>query len=304
MDKRILDSFCAAVENQQLGAYGIHLYVQGRGSVQHHFRSEERTHLYSGSKAFTAMAIGIAQGEGRLSLFDTALSFFPEYQSIATPGSETITIRDLLHMCAGRNQGLFTTQQSSQKPMEDWAASFFSIPQTSAAGSSFCYDSGCTYMLSRVIHAVSGQSLRDYLMPRLFDPLDIYNPQWHSCPRGHSVGGFGLYLTTEEFSRLARLMLQQGNWEGRQLVPADYLHAAVQDIVQTQGFGDEENRQGYGYQLWRCTIPNSYRADGKFGQYAIVLPDQRATLTITAHNERCANDLLRAAWAHVLPNTI
>lgn len=301
MDPSILGELKQAVIRQQLGVYGAHLYVEGKGSVQCRFRSDERTHLFSGSKTFTAMAVGIAQGEGRLKISDAALSFFSQWRDIAAPGAERITIRDLLHMCAGHNQSLFTTLNSSQEPLRDWAELFFTASQHSPAGSTFCYDNGCTYILSRIIQAVSGQSLRDYLMPRLFTPLGITNPQWHTCPQGHCIGAFGLYLTTEEFSRLGILMLQDGHWQQKPLVPSAFIHDAIHDTVTTRGFDDIENRQGYGYQLWRCTIPGSYRADGKYGQYSVVLPRQRAVITITAHNEGCANDILRAVWAHTLP---
>ena len=156
-------------------------------------------------------------------------------------------------------------------------------------------------MLSRIIEKVSGHTLRDYLMPRLFDPLDIFNPQWHECPKGHTLGAVGLYLKCEEFSRLGRLMLNKGMWEGQRLVPENYIERAWNDTVEVCGFSDSENNEGYGYQLWRCTVSGAYRVDGKYGQYSIVLPEKQAVVTVISHNENNANDILRAIWNEILP---
>lgn len=301
MKDTIFESFKAAVKENDLGVYGVHVYKRGKNSVQCRFRDDVRIHLYSGSKAFASMAVGIAEGEGLLKLDDSALGFFPEIRAKAAAGSEQIRVRDILHMRAGYKDSLFGADEPPDEREKDWAELFFARPVDWGAGEKFTYDNGCTYILSRIIEAVSGETLRDYLMPRLFSPLEIFNPQWHTCPRGHSVGAVGLYLTTEEFSRLGILMLQGGRWKDKQLIPAAYLLAAANDTTGTEGFDDEESSQGYGYQLWRCTIPGAFRADGKYGQFSVVLPSQEAVVTVTAHNERCANDILRAVWTHILP---
>jgi len=297
----IFEAFRETVIKKQLDVYGIHIFREGKNSCEYRFRSNERVHLYSGSKAFVSMAVGVAESEKLLALSDSVLSFFPEYSYCAAKGAEEITVRDLLQMRAGHGKSLFTTDEQSHERVCDWAELFFRQPQEHPAGASFLYDNGCTYMLSRVVEAVSGRTLRDYLMPRLFEPLGIFNPQWHTCPGGHSLGAVGLYLNTEEFSRLGILMLGHGRWKERQIVPEEYMKLAVEDTVEVEGFSDEENRQGYGYQLWRCTVPGAFRADGKYGQYSIVLPEHRAVVTVTAHNEQTANDILRAVWSEVLP---
>jgi len=301
MNTDILDELISTAREEKLGVYGIHLYREGGESVERRLRSNERVHLFSGSKAFTSMAVGIAAGEGRFSLADSALSFFPEYRDRAAEGADAITVRDLLQMRAGHARPLFTTFEESHERVRDWAALFFAMPQKCPAGTAFLYDNGCSYMLSRIVEAVSGETLRDYLVPRLFGPLDIFNPQWHTCPGGHSLGAVGLYLNTEEFSRLGILLLQEGRWGEGQIVPPDYIRLAANDLVTVAGFTDPENNQGYGYQLWRCTVDGAYRADGKYGQYSVVLPGRRAVVTVTAHNECNANDILRAVFSRVMP---
>ncbi len=301
MSTTIFDGFIKANRENDLGVYGIHLYREGKQSVEHRFRSNERVHLFSGSKAFASVAVGIAADEKLFALRDKVLDFFPEYRSIAQPGSEAITITDLLQMRAGHNGSLFSTLEESHERRLDWAELYFSTPMDYPAGEVFFYDNGNTYMLSRIIEKVSGNTLRDYLMPRLFAPLDIFNPQWHTCPQGHSLGAVGLFLNTEEFSRLGILLLNEGSWGDKQLVSRQYITQVQTDTIPVRGFPDSETQQGYGYQLWRCTLPNTVRADGKYGQYSIALKDCRSVVTVTAHNERCAFDILRAVWSTIVP---
>lgn len=301
MNISVLDGFIKTVEEKELGVYGVHLYKDGGGSAQYRFRSDERVHLFSGSKAFVSMAAGIAEKEGLFSLDDSALSFFPQFVQSATPGAEEISLKNLLQMQSGHSTPLFFTDENTHEHFRDWAELFFSIPLSVPPGTGFLYDNGCAYILSRIVEAVSGHSLRNYLMPRLFLPLEIFNPQWHTCPGGHSLGAIGLYLTTEEFSRLGILLLNNGLWNEKRIIPENYIKRASNDTVAAKGFTDKENFQGYGYQLWRCTALGAFRADGKYGQYSVVLPMQRAVVTITAHNENNAYDILRAVWKTILP---
>lgn len=296
----MLDAICNQGWAQQFGVYGIHIYHKGE-SKQRLFRDLERVPLYSGSKTYTAMAVGIAEAEGLLSLQDKAIDFFPDVQPSAQAESGNITVLDLLQMRAGHGASLFTTDEWLWEQKQDWAEMFFQLPMATEPGSTFVYDNGCSYMLSRIVETVSGETLRDYLIPRLFTPMGIHHPQWHTCPHGHTLGAVGLYLTTEEFSRLGILMLQHGRWDQTQLVPAEYVGASINHTVTAEGFEDPENSQGYGYQLWRCTVPGAFRADGKYGQYCVVLPDIQSVITITAHNQICANDILRSIWKDLLP---
>lgn len=297
----LLDGFRLAQFEQDLGVYGIHVYQEGEGVCEHRFRADDRSHLFSASKTFVSMAIGMAEAEGLLHMTDRALDFFPQCAAGAAPGAEKIAVLDLLRMQGGHASLLFSSNPDSHLLGKDWVQVYFETPMAHPAGTAYFYDNGCSYVLARIVEAVSGQRLCDYLMPRLFEPLGIPNPQWDTCPRGHAMGGVGLHLKTRELACLGQLLLQKGRWEGGQLVPREYIERASSDIVMAEGFGDAENCQGYGYQLWRCTVPGAFRADGKYGQYTIVLPDRRSVVTVTAHNERQANDILRAVWREVLP---
>lgn len=299
----LFNRFRETVAQQQLGVYGVHVYQEGRGTVAHRWRSDDRTCLYSASKTFAALAVGICQEEGRLSIEDKALDFFPQYRDIASAGSEDITLRDLLHMCSGKLFSMFDVPWDSPVLRQtDWAELFFRLHVTAKPGTHFWYSNPSTYLLGRVVECVTGQNLRDYAKPRLFDKLNIFNPQWHTCPQGHTLSYSGLYLTTEELSRLGRLLLDGGVYEGKQVVNAAFVQALHEDIVDSNpdNGSDPEGAVGYGYQVWRCRREGSYRADGSYGQYSIVVPDKRAVVTITGHRNSLWLDTVRAAFSDIV----
>ncbi len=301
MNLSILYGFRLAVMEKSLGVYGINVYQEGSGSVTCQFRENNRVHLFSGSKAFTSLGVGIAEAEGLFSLEDKVLGFFNEYKEAAQPGSEQITIRDLLHMASGHKSLGFTSDSGSFERTKDWVSLFFEEPMVHGAGETFFYENMCTYMLGRVVGAVTGGTLKSYLVERLFNPLEIYHPVWDTCPKGHTLSAVGLHLKTEEFAKLGILMLNHGIWNEKQIVDKDYIYRAVNDVIGTSGMSDAEMKNGYGYQFWKCTPQNVFRADGKYGQFSIVIPDKRAVVTITAHNEKNSNDILRAVWEEILP---
>ncbi|MDR1189602.1 MAG: beta-lactamase family protein [Bifidobacteriaceae bacterium] len=297
LSKSLFDQFRLTATERRLGVYGIHVYQEGAGAVEHRFRADDRVQLWSASKTYTSLAVGMCVDEGRFGLEDTILGHFPQFEAVAAPGSDAITIRDLLQMRSGKDYALFQEEDLDVLAATDWAELFFRSELVSTPGTKFFYANACTYMLSRLVEKASGSVLRDYLMPRLFDPLHVLNPWWNTDSRGHSLGAYGLQLTTSELARLGRLLLQEGVWEDEALVSAAYVEAMHTDTVpQGNHFTDPESNAGYGYQVWR-NVASGYRADGMYGQFSIVIPDKRAVITATSHNEANANDIVRAAFA-------
>lgn len=292
----LLSDFQLSVIEKNLGVYGINVYQNGEALDEHRFRSNDRENLYSASKTFVSAGIGIAESEGRLRLSDYVLDFFPEYKDIAYPGSEKITIRHLLQMSSGH-----MSENFSQYNSKDRAELFFMTEMKREAGSNFYYEDLCSYMLGRIVEKVSGKIMLEYLKPRVFDRLEIVNPQWSTCQHGHTSCSGGLYLTTEEFSRIGITLLQNGVYKDNQIVPAEYIRFMHSDWVDTSSKNDAETMGGYGYQVWKCTPPNTYRADGMYGQLCVVLTDYNAVITVTSHNEINHKDILRAMWNDILP---
>ena len=112
----------------------------------------------------------------------------------------------------------------------------------------------------------------------------------------------GLHLTTEEFSRIGITLLQDGVYKDKEIVSENFTNLMHSDLVDTTCKNHEETRGGYGYQVWKCTPPNTYRADGMYGQLCVVLNDYNAVITVTAHNENEHKDILEAIWSDILPN--
>jgi len=296
------DAFAASVRAENLGVYGIHVIQAGKPDHFLRFRADDRLNLYSGSKSVTSLAVGMAVEEKRVTLSDSLVDFFPEFRADFADGCERITVKDILQMRSGHMNHGFQSDEQLNEQAGDWAAVFFrqKMKETDRE-KSFYYENTCTYMLSRVMEKVTGESLRDYLMPRLFVPLAIPNPQWHTCPRGHVLGAIGLHLKTSEFARVGKLLLDDGVWNGKQLVSEEYICALQTEMVPSVCFDDEETHQGYGYQFWNNTIPNSFRMDGKYGQYCVILRDYDAVVAVTAHRERNGYDILRSVWKNILP---
>jgi len=301
--------FRLTVAEQNLGVYGIHVLhhdasqgAGGRVAEEHRFRADDRVCLYSASKTFTSVAVGIAVDEGLLSLDDHLLDAFPEHRRDAADGIERITVRHLLTMTAGSE---FTWFAPGQYDHDDLLGAYLQTPLAHEPGEYFEYSNGCTYALGRLVEQASGQNLRDFLVPRLFDVLGIRNPQWHTCPLGHTLAATELYLTTSELARLGELLLDGGAFRGTRVVSrafVDAMHGEWIDTVARGGNRDQdEEARGYGFQVWRCSVPGAWRADGRYGQYSVILPDQDACVTVTAHNEARSYDILRAVWRDILP---
>lgn len=254
--------------------------------------------LHSLSKSFTSTAVGIAIGEGRLSLDDTVLSFFPEH---APPNPSdflmSMRVRDLLTM----NSGQLADGISQILRREDgqWIRSFLETPVVLKPGTHFHYNTAATYMASAIVQKVTGETVLEYLQPRLFKPLGIENPIWGESPEGVTVGGFGLNLPTEDIARFGQLYLQRGEWNGQQLVPADWVDAATSFQTSNGSNPNSDWEQGYGYQFWMCR-PGFYRGDGAHGQFCIVIPESDVVLAITS-GERSMQDVMNVAWEYLVP---
>jgi CubicO group peptidase (beta-lactamase class C family) len=254
--------------------------------------------LWSLSKSFTSTAVGLAVAEGRLSVDDPVLSFFPEAAPAEISDNlAAMRVRHLLSMSTGQAED--TTDYLFQQEEGNWAKAFLARPVEHEPGAPFVYNSGATYMLSAIVQKLTGLTVLDYLRPRLFEPLGIGNPTWESCPRGINVGGWGLNIKTEDIARFGQLYLQKGIWGGQRLVPEAWVAEASSRQVANGSNPDSDWEQGYGYQFWRCRH-GAYRGDGAFGQFCLVMPDQAAVLAITA-GVADMQAVLNLVWECLLP---
>ncbi|MES2568453.1 MAG: serine hydrolase, partial [Verrucomicrobiota bacterium] len=248
----------------------------------------EKPHvMHSLSKSFTSTAVGMAVADGKLSVDDPVLKFFPE-EAPESPSDKlkAMRVRDLLTMSTGHEaEAKFT-------PNEPWVRTFLAQPVPFKPGTHFLYNTPATHLLSAIVRKVTGETVLDYLKPRLFAPLGIENPEWGSSPQGNTLGGWGLKIRTEDIAKFGQLYLQKGAWEGKQLVPASWVAQATSKQVSNGSDPARDWDQGYGFQFWRCRH-GAYRGDGAHGQFCVVLPEQDAVIAITA-NTRDLQGVLHA----------
>ncbi|HVR86427.1 MAG TPA: serine hydrolase [Planctomycetota bacterium] len=250
--------------------------------------------LYSLSKSFTSTAVGFAISEGKLSLDDEVLKIFPE-DAPPEPSAnlKSMRIRDLLTMSAGhQDETSFAADKITPK-------AFLAHPVPHKPGTHFKYNTPATFMLSAAVQKRTGQTLLDYLKPRLFDPLGISKPVWNTNSQGIALGGYGLRVRTEDIARFGQLYLQRGIWEGKQLIPAGWVDLATSRQVSNGSNPKSDWEQGYGFQFWRCRH-GAYRGDGAFGQYCVVLPEQDAVIAITS-GLKDMQAVLNLIWDKLLP---
>ena len=254
--------------------------------------------LYSLSKSFTSTAIGLAISEGKLSLDDDVLKFFPE-DAPANPSINlrAMRVRDLLRMSAGNQL------EAPIRPLDpmntSWTKTFLEHPVPFKPGTHFVYNSPATFMLSAIVQKVTGMTVFDYLRPRLFDPLGFKEPKWDLNPQGITVGAYGLSVRTEEIARFGQLYLQRGKWNGKQLIPETWVEQATSMQTGNGSSPASDWDQGYGYQFWRSRH-NSFRGDGAFGQYCLVLPELDAVIAITS-GVRDMQKVMNLVWDKLLP---
>ncbi len=259
------------------------------------YDAKTRHELYSLSKSFTSTAVGLAIAEGKLSIDDPVLQFFPD-DAPEKPSNnlKAMRVHDLLRMSTG-NQ----TEPQMARAEQPWVKAFLAHPVPFKPGTHFLYNTAGTYMQSAIVQKATGQTVLDYLRPRLFEPLGIESPTWGTSPQGISLGGYGLSIRTEDIAKFGQLYLQKGQWNGKQLIPAKWVQRAT--ALQTSN-GSNPNSdwdQGYGYQFWRCRH-DAYRGDGAFGQFCIVMPKQDAVVAITS-GTRDMQAVLNLVWDKLLP---
>ncbi len=267
------------------------------------YRPELRHTLYSTSKSFTSTAVGFAVTEKLLSVDDKVVTFFPDdLPDTVSPFLGRMTVKDLLTMSAGQAPDPTGKITSSS---QQWVKEFLATPVLKEPGTEFLYNSMATFMLSAIVQKVTGEKIADYLRPRLFEPLGIEGYDWEESPEGINSGGWGLRVKTEDMAKFGQLYLQKGMWNGKQVIPAEWVEEATTfKIDQAPGAQPEaraksEWMQGYCYQFWRSRN-SSYRADGAFGQYIIIMPEKDAVVAITCESADM-QDEINLVWDHILP---
>ena len=240
---------------------------------------------HSMCKSITGMAIGLLISEGKLSLDDRIVKIFTKRSFLGNMRQKNITVRHLLTMTSR-----VTFNESGIVSGDDWVKGYLDSGVNGTPGEKFEYNSMNSYMLSAIVTELTGETMTDYLKPRLFEPLGITRIFWECCPKGITKGGWGLFLCQEDAAKLGQLYLQGGKWKERQIIPEDWVKESVKKQVETPV---EMGYFGYGYQIWAGGREGSFNFNGMLGQNVVVYPDMNMVIVANAgSNELFQNCVL------------
>lgn len=279
-----IHDFLNHLESKRLCMHSFLVIRHGQIAAEgywHPFHADRKHRMYSCTKSFVSVAIGLLEGEGRLSLDDKVADFFPD--KLPTEGVHpyigAATIRDLLMMASPHERTTYKRMQD-----DDWVRTFFRVPPSHHPGAIFAYDTSATLTLTAIVEQLSGMSLLDYMRPRVLDPIGFSKDAYClKTPLGVSQGGSALICTTRDLAKFALLCMNLGKDQGNQLIPESFMRAATARQIDTTNQNNAyiEDQQGYGYQFWRCRN-NGFALRGMGGQLAICLPDEELLLVTTA----------------------
>jgi CubicO group peptidase (beta-lactamase class C family) len=299
MDSQRLAEMLKAIEQQQLDLHSLLIIRNGYLVSENYFgvyQPDTRHQLYSVTKSFIATLIGIALDKGFIAGTDQrVVDFFPErtfdnldQQKAALTLNDTLTMRTGLDWEEGdpAYRALFTSP--------DWVKHVLDKPMIAAPGSQFNYCSGCSHLLSAIVHHTTEMNPRDFVEQYLFKPLGITNARWDTDAEGIPVGGWGLQLTPRDMAKLGYLYLRHGQWEGQQIVSSEWVANATRTHTETDG------ELGYGYQWWTYPSLNAYTALGRDGQTVFVIPEQDLIVVTTAEMDN-HDPIFQLIQRYILP---
>ncbi len=239
--------------------------------------------LYSLSKSITATAVGMLTDEGLLDLDERICDiFFDKAPEAATHPAQKMTVRMLLNMSTGTY-----FNEAGSAVGTDWERDFLHAPVKFEPGSAFEYNSMNTYMLAAIVRRKTGETLTDYLKPRLYEPLAIESHYWETCPNSTEKGGWGLSLTPESVAKIGQLYLNKGVWKTllgeKRLLSEKWIAEATRSQIDTP---HGEITFGYGHQIWMTAREGAFLFNGAFGQYMLALPDLNAIVVLFSGTSR------------------
>ena len=310
IDSAGVERFLDALENEHIDIHSFLMIRHGKLAVEGYwtpYSPDKPYTLFSASKTFAAMGVGFAIQDGLLRTDDQVLLHFQE--EVEAIGADNIcenmkkvTIWNLLTMTVGFEE------DPHDFPFEgrtDWIRNFLTARVPHVPGSKFVYSTHASYMLSALVQKVTGKTLWAYLQEKLFTPLGITGEWWEESPQHISVGGWGLMLVTEDYAKIGQFLLQNGKWNGQQLLDADWVREAVSCQVSNRenptpnSMDAPDFQSGYGYQIWRLRKEDAYMASGGFGQYVMVFPKKDAVVAMTCGTHE--DHLFENIWKELYP---
>lgn len=279
---RVLEDFYRAInDDRSLDMHAVTVLKDGAVVAEADFGAYDRGvwHIsYSACKSVVSLAVGMLVDEGRLDIEDKVIKLLPDrVPKLALLTMKDLTVKHLLTMTSGAG-----FNEAGSVTEEDWVHSYLESSVHFEHGSKFNYNSMNTYLLSAIVCRVTGESLTEYLRPRLWEPLDITELWWETCPMGIEKGGWGLYMRQEDFAKIGQLVLNRGEWNGKRLISREWIRAATSvQAHPSEKLGDYD----YGYQIWVGRQYNSFLFSGMFGQNVLGFFDTGVLMVSNAGND-------------------
>lgn len=258
--------------------------------------SAERKHrIYSISKSFVSLAVGLMIDEGRLSLDDRVADYFPDkVPDDLHPWLAASTVRDLLMMATAHSSTSYTRYDP------DWVWTFFNRKPSHPAGTIFSYDTAATVVLTAIVEGLADMPFLDYMRPRFLDHIGFSEDAWCiRTPEGGSWGGSGVICTLRDMAKVALTCLNEGKWGEEQLLPADYVRAATAKQIDNSIKG----HHGYGYQIW-CEKENGFSFRGMGSQFAICVPEKEFLFACISDTQGAPSEsaIRTVVWEELYPH--
>ena len=276
---RAILNFLQRIDAERICMHGFLLVRHNRIAAEGYWApwSAERTHrIYSVSKSFVALAVGMMIDEGKLALDDRVAEYFPDkLPEELHSWLAASTVRDLLMMATPHS----TTSYTRGDP--DWVWTFFNRTPSHPPGTIFSYDTAATVVLTATVERLAGMPFLDYMRPRFLDRIGFSADAWCiRTPEGVSWGGSGVICRLRDIARVALACMNGGMWGDERVLPEAYVRAATSNQIDNAIRGN----CGYGYQIWR-EKENGFSFRGMGSQYAICFPDQEFLFTCIADTQ-------------------
>ena len=297
-------NFLDSIIEKQINLHSFMLLRHGKVVAEGYYRpfNKEYVHnIFSVSKSVTSAAIGIAIGEGLITLEDRVIDFFEEkIKKGVHPYTAEMKIKHLLAMATVHNG-------STNKDVNDWVKTFLNTMPSHLPGTVFAYDTTGTHTLCAILQKQTGMTVNEYLRSRLFDPIGIGPIEWESCHMNINKGGSGIKCTTEDLARFGQLYLQKGLWEGKQVLPKAWVELSTTRHIDTSNTKVMlEGKNGYAYHFWRARH-NAYCAFGMGGQFVVVVPEKDVVFVSTANTLLYRDGhqmILDSFWENIYPSIL
>ncbi|MGN0593539.1 MAG: serine hydrolase domain-containing protein [Hominimerdicola sp.] len=279
----MFESMIDEIKTKKLNVHGIEIFHNGEVIFKHCFSPDRRYPIYSATKTFVSTAVGLAVGEGKLSIDAPLYDYLERKYTDCIPAAQ----RDSFIKLTVKRFMTMSVQGYPFRPEGvDWLETSLSLPMNYSKPPVFCYSNIPAYLVGVACENAVGEHLIKYLTPRLFEPLKIEKPTYKNCPQRHFYGASGMELTVHELSLLGQLYLQNGVFDGKRILSEEWVKQAVYpQIANCEG--------GYGYFLW--VNGNDFRISGKWGQKCLVYPEEQLMITYLSDLPERAAEMLKIA---------